>query len=80
MFMKHEESLMWEIKINNKGIKMLYIYMNLGFVFSVFFFFNQKQMVSILQVLETILWNSWNVCRCSESGDDFINYLGCKRE
>lgn len=55
MFMKHEESLMWEIKINNKGIKMLYIYMNLGFVFSVFFFFNQKQMVSILQVLETIL-------------------------
>ena len=39
MFMKHEESLMWEIKINNKGIKMLYIYMNLGFVFSVFFFF-----------------------------------------
>ena len=46
---------MWEI--NNKGVKMLYIYMNLGFVFSGFFFFSyQKQMISILQVLKTILW------------------------
>ena len=45
---------MWEIKINKKRIKMPYIYMNLGFVFQ-FGFFYQKQMISILQVLETIL-------------------------
>lgn len=56
---------------------MPYIYMNLGFVFQ-FGFFYQKQMISILQVLETILWNFWNICSCSES-DDFINCLGCKR-